>query len=1075
MNAEVVLLAGRARLFAVAAGLLVATSPVMAASPSAPSGSAPADEAAWRNAIDLLPLIDPQKDAVKGEWTFQKGGLIGDLDKYGRIEIPYQPPEEYDFRVEFSRGRREIAGAGLQFLAKAGREFAWVFFSASKTSKNLFGFSGFNGTSVPEKTEFFPDHESGRHISLVEVRNDSLRAYFNGKLVVECKPNYADADLRSDRRLHSRGVLGLGCQSRTTFHRVEVREVTGKGKFTRNLNAATPEQELFNKEVAALSPEQQVARVIGKLKDLNPAFDGKETHKVEAGAVTELSFSTVGVTDLGPLKALTGLKKLAIVPAPPNQKGTLSSLAPLKGLPLTMLWCHNNPIADIGPLRGMPLTVLSVGGTLVDDLTPLTKLKLSVLSFNDTPVADLTPLQDTLLAVLWCHNTKVTDFAPLGKVPLQELKCDFVAARDTDTLKRIKTLMKINDVPAATFWMRAGFALQSTTPAKTVTPPPPAQATKFNTPLLPPKPLAGTRALAEQTQARDEIRRLCAKVKGFAAVDLPSSGKVVLSPKNSLTIDMLRNVAIDDTPPVLKPPNPPYTSKECDGCEPGQAPYAAPGIQPFRFRFFNNEFCAGLGETKTIRDYASAHGFNIIMGPRSLPWKQHLPTDTKIVNLVHVELWEGKLFWNESNIPEGRYDRVADVDVTTRSLLKLTQAGYDINKSPRIDPVSGRPLYPLCDRFTLDIEPPRPLSPEGLRKQAWYPQKASANEQAAFEKKYYDGYAAVFIGPLRAMRKLGYTDLSMYGWAPFEKEYIHLATATSDPQKYWEWNRYGKQIYAEVDVLHPSLYSPFQSSQSLAYTLGNIDNNCEILRQERNAKPIRPYYWNLYHGGGGKDWRWWRGQPLTMEESRAISAMGFFTGFDGMVMYGGAKDLIVQATPNSDVTVGRQFDCQAETGSVSTTFLRYDVIHITDVDGNGNVRFQKINRKTSMGSDYGTGPDKPFYVMPKEKLLPNLRTWIEPIAAFIEGLALVKPFEYLLRRGEVKIDVPAEVQFAKKLPVVRRMKLGQWHVLATYDPNWEADPEPKEIELKNFDGHPGLTVVLPADSQTRIFLLKYLF
>jgi hypothetical protein len=90
-------------------------------------------------------------------------------------------------------------------------------------------------------------------------------------------------------------------------------------------------------------------------------------------------------------------------------------------------------------------------------------------------------------------------------------------------------------------------------------------------------------------------------------------------------------------------------------------------------------------------------------------------------------------------------------------------------------------------------------------------------------------------------------------------------------------------------------------------------------------------------------------------------------------------------------------------------------------------------------------------------------------------LALVKPFELLLRRGEVKIDVSAVVQCAKTLPVVRRVKFGQWHVLATYDPNWEADPSPKTIELKNFDGRAGLTVVLPADAQTRIFVLSDLF
>ncbi|MCX6899094.1 MAG: SUMF1/EgtB/PvdO family nonheme iron enzyme [Verrucomicrobia bacterium] len=223
--------------------------------------------------------------------------------------------------------------------------------------------------------------------------------------------------------------------------------------------AATPApkaEDTFVKDVAALPPEQQVARVVGRLKELNPGFDGKETHKIESGAVTELAFSTVAATDISPLKALKWLKKLVITPPTVNQKGALADLAPLQGLPLTWLWCHNNPIADLTPLRGMPLTVMSCGGTQVRDLAPLAGMKLTVLSFNDTEVSDLSPLQDMPLTVLWCNNTKVTDLSPLQAMPLQELKCDFVPARDATGLRSIKTLAKINDMATGAFWIRVG-------------------------------------------------------------------------------------------------------------------------------------------------------------------------------------------------------------------------------------------------------------------------------------------------------------------------------------------------------------------------------------------------------------------------------------------------------------------------------------------------------------------------------------------------------------------------------------------------------------------------------------------
>ncbi|MFA6562726.1 MAG: protein kinase [Verrucomicrobiia bacterium] len=233
-------------------------------------------------------------------------------------------------------------------------------------------------------------------------------------------------------------------------------------------SAPQPADEAFVKSVSAMPPEQQVQAVIAKLKELNPAFDGKETHKIESGAVTTLSFSTVGVTDISPVKALRWLRTLNITPPMLNQKGSLENLAPLAGMQLTWLWCHNNPITDLSPLKGMPLTTLSLGGTQVTDLSPLAGMKLQVLSFNDTVVSELGPLEGMPLTVLWCNNTKVADLSPVKATPLREIKCDFVAERDAAVLRGIRTLAKINDLPVGTFWMRVGPVAATATAAANV-------------------------------------------------------------------------------------------------------------------------------------------------------------------------------------------------------------------------------------------------------------------------------------------------------------------------------------------------------------------------------------------------------------------------------------------------------------------------------------------------------------------------------------------------------------------------------------------------------------------------------
>jgi len=218
----------------------------------------------------------------------------------------------------------------------------------------------------------------------------------------------------------------------------------------------TSADDAFVKAVGAMPPEQRVKAVIARLKELNPGFDGKETHKIEGGAVTTLSISTVGVMDISPVRALQWLRTLTIAPAMLNQKGSLADLSPLKGMQLTWLWCHNNPISDLSPLKDMPLSVLGISGTRVTDLSPLAGMKLQVLSVNDTVVTDLAPLEGMPLTTLWCHNTRVTDLSPLKTMPLRELKCDFVIERDAPILRGMKTLARINDQPADAFWMRIG-------------------------------------------------------------------------------------------------------------------------------------------------------------------------------------------------------------------------------------------------------------------------------------------------------------------------------------------------------------------------------------------------------------------------------------------------------------------------------------------------------------------------------------------------------------------------------------------------------------------------------------------
>ena len=222
-----------------------------------------------------------------------------------------------------------------------------------------------------------------------------------------------------------------------------------------------PAAEDWAKTVAALPADKQVAAVAARLKELNPGFDGvvkriqptaqdagAEERALEERIVAGLEFSSDNVTDLTPLKALSGLRRLRCAGSAIG-KGKLADLTPLQGMGLTVLDCSSTRVADLAPLKGMPLVFLDIGGTQVRDLTPLQDIPLLSLSCPGTQITDLGPLQDMPLTVLDAAGLRVADLSPLKGMPLQNLWCEVQPQRDAELLKTIIGLKEVNGKPLA--------------------------------------------------------------------------------------------------------------------------------------------------------------------------------------------------------------------------------------------------------------------------------------------------------------------------------------------------------------------------------------------------------------------------------------------------------------------------------------------------------------------------------------------------------------------------------------------------------------------------------------------------
>ncbi len=224
--------------------------------------------------------------------------------------------------------------------------------------------------------------------------------------------------------------------------------------------SSSPLKDAFMQAVAnAATPEQQVALVEQKLKELNGDV-GEVKPTIVGGKVTGLGFQRgpgKAMKDFSPVAALRDLTRLGISYHYP------SDLSFLRGMKIENLSIMRGSYTDVGPLRELPLKTLMIAESKVADWSVLRGKQLTDLQFIMAGVNDISFVVGMPLNTLRLERTQVTDLSPLRGLPLTNLFCDFVAARDTEILRSIKTLKTINSKPAAEFWASVGGGAPATT------------------------------------------------------------------------------------------------------------------------------------------------------------------------------------------------------------------------------------------------------------------------------------------------------------------------------------------------------------------------------------------------------------------------------------------------------------------------------------------------------------------------------------------------------------------------------------------------------------------------------------